>query len=366
MTAEARRLDEDERRQRQWKRWGPYLSERAWGTVREDYSPYGTAWDYFPHDHARSRAYRWNEDGLAGICDRHQRICFALAHVERTRCDSQGAAVRSHRQRGQPRRRRQGVLLLPRLARRRTPTCGGSTSIRRRRSPTPTWSRRTARRGRQAPEFELFDTGVFAEHRYFDVFVEYAKADPDDLGIRITVINRGPDAGAAAAAADAVVPQHLVVGRAGRTARAATGRAGGRRVGRRARRAEATGAMWLYCDGLPELLFTENDTNTRRLFGSGEPGRFKDGINEYVVHGEAGAVNRRRAGHQGRRALRRRGGRWRHGHLPPPPHRPRAGVVPGRPVRCGLRPSVRGAPRRGRRVLRTASFPTRSMPTPSW
>ena len=114
LTAEAARLEQSRRRLKNWKRWGPYLSERAWGSVREDYSPDGTAWDYFPHDHARSRAYRWNEDGLAGICDRHQRICFAIALWNRPRPDPEGAPVRPHWQRREPRRGREGVLLLRR------------------------------------------------------------------------------------------------------------------------------------------------------------------------------------------------------------------------------------------------------------
>ncbi len=114
MTQEERRLEESRDRKVHWKRWGPYLSERAWGTVREDYSPGGTAWEYLPHDHARSQAYRWNEDGMAGICDRHQKICFAVALWNGRDPDPQGAPLRPHRQRRQPRRGRQGVLLLPR------------------------------------------------------------------------------------------------------------------------------------------------------------------------------------------------------------------------------------------------------------
>ena len=120
--AEQRRLDEARERGVPWRKWGPYLSERQWGTVREDYSDDGDAWDYFTHDQARSRAYRWGEDGLAGISDDQQRLCFALALWNGKRPDPQGAAVRPDQQRGQPRRGRQGVLLLPRHARRRTRT----------------------------------------------------------------------------------------------------------------------------------------------------------------------------------------------------------------------------------------------------
>ena len=195
MNAETVRLQEDRDKTKHWKRWGPYLSERAWGTVREDYSPDGTAWDYFPHDHARSRAYRWNEDGLAGICDRHQRICFALALWNGQRPDPQGAALRPDRQRGQPRRGRQGVLLLPRLARPRTPTCGASTSIRSARSPTTELvEENRAPRPRRARSSSWSTRASSTSDRYFDVFVEYAKADPEDILIAITVVNRGPEA----------------------------------------------------------------------------------------------------------------------------------------------------------------------------
>ncbi len=116
------RLEEDGRRNKNWKRWGPYLTERQWGTVREDYSADGSAWDYFPHDHARSRAYRWGEDGLVGICDRHQFVCFAIAlwNGRDPILKERLFGLTGHA--GQPRRGRQGVLLLPRLARRRTPT----------------------------------------------------------------------------------------------------------------------------------------------------------------------------------------------------------------------------------------------------
>ena len=114
MTHEESRLEQARLKRAHWQRWGPYLSERAWGTVREDYSADGTAWEYLPHDQARSQAYRWNEDGIAGICDRHQNICLRPRDVERPRSDSEGAAVRADRQRRQSRRGREGVLLLPR------------------------------------------------------------------------------------------------------------------------------------------------------------------------------------------------------------------------------------------------------------
>src|SRR6202166_1385559 len=184
MTKEEIRLGESQRREKHWKRWGPYLSERAWGTVREDYSPYGNAWEYLPHDHARSRAYRWNEDGLAGICDRHQLVCFALSlwnesdpilkerlfgltgnegnHGEDVKeCYFYLDSTPTHSYMKMLYKYPQGDFPYERLV---------------------TESRR---RGRGQPEFELSDTGVFEENRYFDVVVEYAKASTEDILVRI-------------------------------------------------------------------------------------------------------------------------------------------------------------------------------------
>ena len=158
MTAEERRLRDNAARAMNWHRWGPYLSERAWGTVREDYSADGAAWEYFPHEHARSRAYRWNEDGLAGISDRHQRVCFSLAAVERARCHPEGAAVRADRHRRQPRRRRQGVLLLPRLH--PDPQLhAGLYKYPHAAFPYAQLVSENRSRDRSQPEFELADTG---------------------------------------------------------------------------------------------------------------------------------------------------------------------------------------------------------------
>ncbi len=203
-------------------------------------APSGTAWDYFPHDHARSRAYRWNEDGLAGICDRHQRICFALALWNEQRCDSQGAALRAHRQRRQSRRGRQGVLLLSGL---HTDPLLHAVAIQispARRFPTPSSSRRTGVAGVQAPEFELIDTGVFEGDRYFDVFAEYAKGGPDDLAIRITVHNRGPEAARLQVLPTVWFRNTLVVERDGGQAGSAPGVVSSGRFGYRARGA----AVW--------------------------------------------------------------------------------------------------------------------------
>src|SRR5829696_8803963 len=176
-----------------WKQWGPYLSERAWGTVREDSSAGGTAWDYFPHDHARSRAYRWNEDGLAGICDRHQKICFALAlwnghdPILKERIFGLTGSEGNH---GEDVKEYYFYLDS-------TPTHSYMRYLYKYPQSEFPYARlvdENRRRSKQEREFELLDTGVFDDDRYFDVFVEYAKVDCDDLLMKITVANRGPEA----------------------------------------------------------------------------------------------------------------------------------------------------------------------------
>jgi hypothetical protein len=290
MNPERQRLDEDAARQRHWKRWGPYLSDRAWGTVREDYSPDGTAWDYFPHDHARSRAYRWNEDGLLGISDRHQRICFALAlwngrdPILKERLFGLTGSEGNH---GEDVKEYYFHLDS-------TPT----HSYMRARYKYPQAAfpyaalvEENARRGRGAPEFELIDTGVFDGDRYFDVDVEYAKADTDDVLIRVTVANRGPEDARLhvlptvwfrntwAWQADSARPSLQV------TAPGVV------------QLAEPTyGLRWLYCEDARRVLVTDNETNTTRLFGQPRAGFTKDGINDCIVHGDDGAVNPAGAG----------------------------------------------------------------------
>src|SRR2546426_6131927 len=193
MTVEERRLEESRLRQVHWKRWGPCLSERQWGTVREDYSPYGAAWEYFPHDHARSRAYRWGEDGLAGISDNHQRLCFALAlwngrdPILKERIFGLTNAEGNH---GEDAKEYYFYLDS-------TPTHSYMKYLYKypqRAFPYGTLVEENHRRDRHALEYELMDTGVFDDDRYFDVVVEYAKAASDDILIRITATNRGPDA----------------------------------------------------------------------------------------------------------------------------------------------------------------------------
>src|SRR6058998_414487 len=192
MTEERRRLDEATRRTAHWRRWGPYLSERQWGTVREDYSPGGTAWEYFPHDHARSRAYRWGEDGIAGICDRHQNICFAIAlwngrdPILKERLFGLTGNEGNH---GEDIKEYHFYLDS-------TPTHSYMKFLYKypqAEFPYVSLVEENRNRDKRAPEYELIDTGVFDDNRYFDVFVEYAKAAPEDILIRIQVINRGPD-----------------------------------------------------------------------------------------------------------------------------------------------------------------------------
>ena len=191
-SAEQRRLDEARDRKVHWKRWGPYVAERAWGTVREDYSPGGTAWESLPHDHARSKAYRWNEDGIAGICDRHQKICFALAlwngrdSILKERLFGLTGNEGNH---GEDVKECYYYLDS-------TPTHSYMKCLYKYPQAAFPYDQLLAvnrARGRQAREFELIDTGVFAESRYFDVTVEYAKAGADDMLVRISVANRGPD-----------------------------------------------------------------------------------------------------------------------------------------------------------------------------
>jgi len=287
MTAEETRLDEARDRQNNWKRWGPYLSERAWGTVREDYSAGGTAWEYFPHDQARSRAYRWNEDGIAGICDRHQSICFAVAlwneqdPILKERLFGLTGNEGNHGEDV-----KESYFYLD-----STPTHSYMKYLYKypqRAFPYTELVAENRRRSRQDPEFELADTGVFADNRYFDVFVEYAKASCNDILIRITAVNR----------ADVDAPLHLLptiwfrnTWSWGRE----TARPELRQVGNTPAIAlthAERGRYTLHFEGTPQLLFTENDTNSLRIFGLDNSLPFvKDSINDFVVHSVTGAVN---------------------------------------------------------------------------
>jgi hypothetical protein len=290
MTNEEIRLSEARNRTRHWKRWGPYLSERAWGTVREDYSPEGDAWDFFPHDHARSRAYRWNEDGIAGISDRRQFVCFAVAlwnerdPILKERLFGLSGTEGNH---GEDVKEYYFYLDS-------TPTHSYMKYLYKYPQaafPYAQLVRENRRRSKSEPEYELLDTGVFDEDRYFDVFVEYAKGDVEDILIKITVANRGPES----------APLHLLPTIWFRNTWSWDNRSRDNRQVRPSLRGmpgaielnhPALRRRWLYHESSAELLFTENETNAHRLFNAPESGFCKkDAINDYIVHGIKQAVS---------------------------------------------------------------------------
>ena len=205
LPAEQRRLADDRDRRKNWKRWGPYLSDRQWGTVREDYSANGSCWEYLPHEHARSRAYRWGEDGLLGFCDRECRLCFALAlWNERDPILKERLFGLSNPQGNHGEDVKECYYYLD-----ATPTysyCKALYKYPHAAFPYDRLVSEAARRGKNDPEFELADTGVLDEGRYFDVTAEYAKHSPDDLLIRLTAVNRGARRRDTAPASDPVVP----------------------------------------------------------------------------------------------------------------------------------------------------------------
>ncbi|MFO0806554.1 MAG: glucosidase [Gemmataceae bacterium] len=286
MPIEETRLQEAREQSIPWKKWGPYLSERQWGTVREDYSEGGNAWAYFSHDHARSRAYRWGEDGLAGLSDDKQRLCFALAlwngkdPILKERLFGLTNSEGNH---GEDVKEYYWYLDS-------TPTHSYMKWLYKYPQaafPYDDLVKTNVTRDRKSFEYELLDTGVFDQDRYFDVFVEYAKAGPDDILIRITAHNRGPDAAEIHLLptlwfrndwswhAGGVRPKLAADGRS--TIRASHA---------------VLGEYVLHCEGDAELLFTENESNVQRVFGVPNASPYvKDGINDYVVQGKPGVVN---------------------------------------------------------------------------
>jgi hypothetical protein len=293
--AEARRVEEDARREKHWKRWGPYVSERAWGTVREDYSPLGSAWEAFPHDHARSRAYRWNEDGLAGLCDRHQYLCFALAlwnghdPILKERLYGLNGHEGNH---GEDVKEYYFYLDS-------TPTHSYMKYLYKYPQTAFPYARlleENRRRSRLEPEFELIHTGCFGEDRYFDVFVEYAKASPEDICIRVQAVNRGPDPAELTVLPTIWYRNTWSWGSDVRRPRLHAGEPVGDTTVIETIH-DHYGLRRLLCDRQPALLFTENETNSRRLYNDEEgPQYAKDGFHDYVVAGQKGAVNPDRVG----------------------------------------------------------------------
>ncbi len=289
--AEKQRLAEDAAGRRGWQRWGPYLSERQWGTVREDYSPSGTAWEYFPHDHARSRAYRWGEDGIAGVSDRQQRLCLALAlwngtdPILKERLFGLSNGEGNH---GEDVKELYYYLDA-------TPSHSCLKMLYKypqRQFPYAQLVGENRRRGKDRPEFELLDTGIFDDDHYFDVFVEYAKAAPEDVLMRVTVHNRGPET-----AMICLLPQLWCRNTWSWTADSAKPKLYATDKTTITAEVPELGSYQLHCYGKPELLFCENETNARRLFGTNDkPGFFKDAFHEYIVHGDRAAVNPERTG----------------------------------------------------------------------
>jgi hypothetical protein len=293
--AESERLKAARENNVPWKKWGPYLSERQWGTVREDYSDGGDAWNYFPHDQARSRAYRWGEDGLGGISDDRQQLCFALSlwngqdPILKERLFGLSNGEGNH---GEDVKEVYFYLDS-------TPTHSYMKYLYK--YPQAAypygdliWKNRE--RGRGAPEYELLDTGVFDQGRYFDVFVEYAKAAPEDILMQITVHNRGPEPAALqllptlwfrndwAWGDDVARPtlRHLSQDEAG---------------GIVALSHRDLGERFFYAAGASALLFTENETNNARLFSAPNRTRYvKDGIDNFIVHGNRAAINPKQEG----------------------------------------------------------------------
>jgi hypothetical protein len=292
--AEQIRLDEAREKGVPWKQWGPYLSERQWGTVREDYSENGDAWNYFTHDQARSRAYHWGEDGLAGFSDDHQRLCFALAlwngkdPILKERLFGLTNSEGNH---GEDVKEYYFYLDS-------TPTHSYMKYLYKypqHAYPYGDLIETNRRRGRDGWEYELLDTGIFNEDRYFDVFVEYAKGGPSDILIRISLCNRGPEA-----AEVHVLPtlwfRNTWTWWPDQPRPSLRQMPGTNTVTIETSHAELGGFL-LHCDGNPPLLFTENDTNNERIFSTPSATPYvKDGINNYVVAGRQEAVNPNQTG----------------------------------------------------------------------
>lgn len=294
MTIEQQRLDEDREKIAHWRRWGPYLSERQWGTVREDYSPYGNAWDYFSHEQARSRAYRWGEDGIGGISDNHQRLCFALVlwngkdEILKERLFGLTGSEGNH---GEDVKEYYFYLD-------NTPTHSYMKYLYKYPQEAYPYSKlveENRRRSKHELEYELIDTGVFDDDLYFDVFIEYSKASSDDVLIKITAVNRGKQK-----AALHILPTLWF--------RNTWSWNGGEKPSLRTMESDKTyriveavhpslGKRWLYIEDPSEVLFTENETNMQKLFGIENASPYvKDGINDYIVHGTKDAVNPSRIG----------------------------------------------------------------------
>ncbi len=290
MNEEGRRLQEAVQGAAPWRLWGPYVSDRQWGTVREDYSANGTAWEYLSHDAARSRAYRWGEDGIAGISDERQRLCLAIAMwngrdpILKERYFGLTGNEGNH---GEDVKEYYYYLD-------NTPTHSYMKMLYKYPQAAYPYARlveENRRRTKKDPEFELIDTGLFEQDRYFDVFVEYAKAGPRDILIQVTAHNRGPEAQVLH-----LLPQIWFRNTWSWRMKGSRPRLSAVAAGAIEAVHEELGRYLLAAEGSPELLFCENDTNIRRLYGLDGKGYFKDGINDFLISRAAAAVNPARTG----------------------------------------------------------------------
>ncbi|MGH8670984.1 MAG: MGH1-like glycoside hydrolase domain-containing protein, partial [Burkholderiales bacterium] len=292
LNVERKRLEEQRNGKQNWRLWGPYLAERAWGTVREDYSPHGNAWEHFDHDQARSRAYRWNEDGMGGICDEQQRLCFSLAlwngkdPILKERAFGLTGNQGNH---GEDVKEYYFYLDA-------TPSHSYMRYLYK--YPQAEYPYRwlveeNARRGRNQPPFSLLDTGVFNDSRYWDVEVRYAKAGPEEIHIRIIAANRGPEA----------ATLHLLptlwfrntwswnTGESKKPGLSDLAPPKGAAWAVKAEH-ESLGVCYLYGRHKAQTLYTENESNAARLWGATNATPYvKDAFHRYVINGEKNAVN---------------------------------------------------------------------------
>jgi hypothetical protein len=288
---EQKRLNEAREHNVPWKNWGPYLSERQWGTVREDYSQDGNAWDYFSHDQARSRTYRWGEDGLAGLSDDKQQLCFAVAlwnGRDPILKERMFGLTNSEGNHGEDVKEYYFYLDS-------TPTHSYMKYLYKypqREYPYRDLVETNRHRSREEFEYELLDTGIFDDNRYFDVFVEYAKADPEDVLVKVSVHNRGPEAAKVHVLPTLWFRNTWTCEEGEPKPILGQGRDGTIHASH-----PKLGDYTLQCEGAPELLFTENESNAGRLWGQPNPSPYtKDAFHEYVIAGKREAVNPAKTG----------------------------------------------------------------------
>jgi hypothetical protein len=290
MTEEKKRLIEDREQKKNWRKFGPYLSERQWGTVREDYSHNGEAWEYVTHDHARSKAYRWGEEGIGGICDEQQFLNFSIAlwntrdPILKERMFGLTGKEGNH---GEDCKDHYYYLDS-------TPTHSYMKMLYKypqQEFPYRELIDENRKRNRSQPEYDLIDTGIFNDDEYFDVFIEYAKGSPTDILIRISVFNRGPKKATLHLLPQVWFRNTWAWGYHSQKPEMFEDSKGVIKMDH-----NSLGAYYLYAEAAPEALFCENETNTLRLYGKASEGTCKDGINDFIVHGKKDSLNASRQG----------------------------------------------------------------------